>query len=48
MDDVDKKAEIDKLKSMAKQYENAYMKCLGIIEYLEKDNTENKVKKKDK
>ena len=47
MQDIDK--ELEKLKGMLKQYEQAYMKCMGAIEYLEKKKSEeSEDKKKDK
>ena len=45
--DTETQKEIEKLKMMAKQYETAYMKCLGIIEYLENPKKDED-KKKDK
>ena len=38
MQDIDK--ELEKLRGMLKQYEQAYMKCMGAIEYLEKKKSE--------
>ena len=47
MQDIDK--EIEKLKEMLKQYEQAYIKCMGAIEFLEKKKSEkSKDKKEDK
>ena len=47
MQDID--IELEKLRGMLKQYEQAYMKCSGAIEYLEKKKEEeSKDKKKDK
>ncbi len=47
MQDIDK--EITKLKEMLKQYEQAYIKCMGAIEFLEKKKSEeSKDKKEDK
>tara|TARA_R100001086_G_scaffold108650_1_gene54975 strand:+ start:2111 stop:2251 length:141 start_codon:yes stop_codon:yes gene_type:complete len=46
MQDIDK--ELDKLKEMLKQYEQAYIKCMGAIEFLEKKKKEGSEKKKDK
>ena len=47
MQDIDK--EIEKLKEMLKQYEQAYLKCMGAIEFLEKKKAEeSKDKKEDK
>jgi hypothetical protein len=47
MQDIDK--EIAKLKEMLKQYEQAYIKCMGAIEFLEKKKAEeSKDKKEDK
>ncbi len=47
MQDIDK--ELEKLRGMLKQYEQAYMKCMGAIEYLEKKKSEeSEDKKKDK
>ena len=47
MQDIDK--EIAKLKEMLKQYEQAYIKCMGAIEFLEKKKAEeSKEKKEDK
>ena len=47
MQDIDK--EIEKLKEMLKQYEQAYLKCMGAIEFLErKKKEESKDKKEDK
>ena len=47
MQDIDK--ELEKLKGMLKQYEQAYIKCMGAIEFLEKKKAEeSKDKKKDK
>ena len=34
MQDIDK--ELEKLRGMLKQYEQAYVKCMGAIEFLEK------------
>ena len=47
MQDIDK--ELEKLKGMLKQYEQAYIKCMGAIEFLEKKKAEeSKEKKEDK
>ena len=47
MQDIDK--ELEKLKEMLKQYEQAYIKCMGAIEFLEnKKAEESKDKKEDK
>ena len=47
MQDIDK--ELEKLKEMLKQYEQAYIKCMGAIEFLEmKKSEESKDKKEDK
>ena len=47
MQDIDK--ELEKLRGMLKQYEQAYVKCMGAIEFLEKKKTEeSKDKKEDK
>jgi len=47
MQDINK--ELEKLKEMLKQYEQAYIKCMGAIEYLEKKKSEgSKDKKEDK
>lgn len=46
MQDIDK--ELDKLKEMLKQYEQAYIKCMGAIEFLEKKKKESSEKKEDK
>ena len=46
MQDIDK--ELDKLKEMLKQYEQAYIKCMGAIEFLEKKKKEDPEKKEDK
>ena len=41
--------ELEKLRGMLKQYEQAYVKCMGAIEFLEKkQEEESKEKKKDK
>ena len=42
MQDIDK--EIAKLKEMLKQYEQAYIKCMGAIEFLEKKKSEESKK----
>ena len=46
MQDIDK--ELEKLKEMLKQYEQAYIKCMGAIEFLEKKKKESAEKKEDK
>tara|TARA_R110002012_G_scaffold158886_3_gene320490 strand:- start:2648 stop:2791 length:144 start_codon:yes stop_codon:yes gene_type:complete len=47
MQDIGK--ELEKLKGMLKQYEQAYIKCMGAIEFLEKKKAEeSKEKKEDK
>ena len=47
MQDIDK--ELEKLRGMLKQYEQAYIKCMGAKEFLEKKKEEeSKDKKKDK
>ena len=47
MQDIDK--ELEKLRGMLKQYEQAYVKCMGAIEFLEKkQEEESEEKKKDK
>ena len=46
MQDIDK--ELDKLREMLKQYEQAYIKCMGAIEFLEKKKKEDSEKKEDK
>ena len=48
MQDIDK--ELEKLRGMLKQYEQAYIECMGAIKYLEKkkEEEESKDKKKDK
>jgi len=47
MQDIGK--ELEKLKEMLKQYEQAYIKCMGAIEFLEKKKAEeSKEKKEDK
>ena len=48
MQDIDK--ELEQLRGMLKQYEQAFIKCTGAIEYLEKkkEEEESKDKKKDK
>ena len=47
MQDIDK--ELEKLKEMLKQFEQAYIKCMGAREFLEKKKTEeSKDKKEDK
>ena len=47
MQDIDK--ELEQLRGMLKQYEQAFIKCTGAIEFLEKkQEEESKEKKKDK
>ena len=47
MQDIDK--ELEKLRGVLKQYEQAYVKCMGAIEFLEKKKSEeSEDKKKDK
>ena len=47
MQDIDK--ELEKLRGMLKQYEQAYVKCMGAIEFLaKKQEEESEEKKKDK
>jgi len=47
MQDIDK--ELEKLRGMLKQYEQAFIKCMGAIEFLEKKKAEeSKEKKEDK
>ena len=47
MKDIDK--ELEKLRGMLKQYEQAFIKCMGAIEFLEKKKSEeSEDKKKDK
>ena len=46
MQDIDK--ELEKLRGMLKQYEQAYVKCMGAIDFLEKKKEESKDKKEDK
>ena len=45
MQDIDK--ELEKLKEMLKQYEQAYIKCMGAIEFLEKKKAEESKEKKE-
>ena len=47
MQDIDK--ELEKLRGILKQYEQAFIKCMGAIEFLEKkQKEESEDKKKDK
>ena len=47
MKDIDK--ELEELQKMLETYKQAYIKCMGAIEYLEKKKSEQKEdKKKDK
>ena len=47
MQDIDK--ELEQLRGMLKQYEPAFIKCMGVIEFLEKkQKEESEDKKKDK
>ena len=47
MKDIDK--ELEELRKMLETYKQAYIKCMGAIEYLEKKKSEQKEdKKKDK
>ena len=45
MQNIDK--ELEKLKEMLKQYEQAYIKCMGAIEFLEKKKAEESKDKKE-
>ena len=45
MEDIDK--EIDELKKMLETYKQAYIKCMGAMEYLEKKKSEQKEEKKE-
>ena len=41
--------DLEKLRGLLKQYEQAYVKCMGAIEFLEKkQEEESEEKKKDK